>query len=218
MSKYNLSDTDYQLIFPENLKKYKNLKTLAFKIEDIIKKERISRISKLAIFKNLEFQSDEVLSDLAWQFSIDNWQETLDRETKINLIKNAYWAHSKKGTKNSIQENLKKLGYLAETKEWFEVEGIPFTFEIKINSVVNTVTNIEKILEMIEKYKNCRSVLNKIDFNNNRKFKKLNKGSFRISNIYTEHTGIRENIIKRNKFNCALTRVIKMEVGECLKD
>lgn len=89
MSKYNLCDTDYQFFFPENLKKYKNLKSLSLELEKQLKKEIISQLPKLAIFKNLELQTDEVLSELAYQYMVDNWQENLDREVKIKLIKNA---------------------------------------------------------------------------------------------------------------------------------
>lgn len=99
MSKYDLKNTDYQLFFPENLQKYKNLKSLSLELEKQLKKEVVSEVSKLAIFKNLELQSNEVLSELAYQYMIDNWQESLDRNIKIKLIKNAYWSHSKKGTK-----------------------------------------------------------------------------------------------------------------------
>ncbi len=90
MSKYNLQDTDYQLFFPENLKKYKNLKSLSLELEEQLKKKIISEVPKLAIFKNLELQPDEVLSELAYQYMIDNWQESLDREVKIKLIKNVH--------------------------------------------------------------------------------------------------------------------------------
>ena len=102
MSKYDLKNTDYQLFFPENLQKYKNLKSLSLELEKQLKKEVVSEVSKLAIFKNLELQSNEVLSELAYQYMIDNWQESLDRNIKIKLIKNAYWSHSKKGTKKII--------------------------------------------------------------------------------------------------------------------
>ncbi len=64
----NLLSSDYQKIFPENLKKYKNLKVLAIEFEKNYKKYVISEIEKLAIYKNLELQSNEVLSELAWQF------------------------------------------------------------------------------------------------------------------------------------------------------
>ena len=129
----NLLNTDYQKIFPENLKKYKNLRTLAIEFEKNIK-EVISEVPKLAIYKNLEQQSDEVLSELAYQYTIDNWKESLSKEVKINLIKNAYWAHAKKGTKVAVTENLKKLNYPLEVQEWYEYNGKPFTFKITTNT------------------------------------------------------------------------------------
>ena len=124
MSK-NLSTADYQKIFPENLKKYKNLRAIAVEFEKAFKGNIVTEIDKLAIYKNLESQSDKVLSELAWQYSIDNWQEILPREVKINLIKNAYWGHAKKGTKIVITESLKKLNYPLKIQEWYEYNGKP---------------------------------------------------------------------------------------------
>ena len=82
----NLLSSDYQKIFPENLKKYKNLKVLAIEFEKNYKKYVISEIEKLAIYENLELQSNEVLSELAWQFQVENYSEFLTKEQKITLI------------------------------------------------------------------------------------------------------------------------------------
>ena len=47
MSNYNIYNTDYQLLFPNNLKKYKNLKALALQIEKELKINYLSEIEKL---------------------------------------------------------------------------------------------------------------------------------------------------------------------------
>jgi len=172
----NLLNTDYQKIFPENLKKYKNLKSLAIEIEKNFKKEIISEIPKLAFYKNLEEQSDEILSELAYQYSIDNWKESLSKEVKINLIKNAYWAHAKKGTKIAIIENLKKLNYPLEVQEWYEYNGKPFTFKIITTNLNKDQIWIDELVSIIEKYKNCRSILNKVEVEREKE-----KGKYKIT-------------------------------------
>lgn len=189
MSKYNLCDTDYRFFFPENLKKYKNLKSLSLELEKQLKKEIISQLPKLAIFKNLELQTDEVLSELAYQYMVDNWQENLDREVKIKLIKNAYWSYSKKGTKKIIEENLEKLGYPITLHEWFEYDGKPYTFKVTINHINSDPNWIDKLIEIIGKYKNCRSVIDTTDIEITREISKMKFASFQVKEIEKEFTG-----------------------------
>lgn len=210
MSKYNLQDTDYQLFFPENLKKYKNLKSLSLELEEQLKKEIISELPKLAIFKNLELQPDEVLSELAYQYMIDNWQENLDREVKIKLIKNAYWSHSKKGTKKIIEDNLKKLGYPITVEEWFEYGGRPYTFKVTINHVNSDPDWIDKLLEIIDKYKNCRSIIDTTDIEINRPTQNFKLASFKTQEIEKEFIGVHKDIEKNNTFYIKNYRVMEV--------
>lgn len=211
MSKYDLKNTDYQLFFPENLQKYKNLKSLSLELEKQLKKEVVSEVSKLAIFKNLELQSNEVLSELAYQYMIDNWQESLDRNIKIKLIKNAYWSHSKKGTKKIIEDNLMKLGYPLELYEWFEYGGASFTFKI-ITSYINSEPNwINNIIEIIEKYKNCRSVLEYIEIEQNKPAMKMKVGHWQIKEIEL-HPKRTNDFNKYQRMKIARFRILEGEL------
>lgn len=206
-----LINTEYQFFFPENLKKYKNLKALSLQIESIFKSQIIPEIDKLAIFKNLDIQSDQVLSQLAWQFTIDNWKETLEREVKIKLIKEAYWAHSKKGTKKIIEENLKNLNYPIQLSEWYEFDGKPFTF--KITTEANTsIYWLENLLEIINKYKNCRSILESVYLDREREKVKYRIGNFVTSEIEREYfSSLKDGDIELNLFQ-GIYKTIEMEV------
>lgn len=207
----NLLNTDYQILFPENLKKYKNLKCLAKEFEINFKKDVISQLPKLAIYENLEQQSDEVLSELAYQYSIDNWKEILLREIKIDLIKNAIMVHSKKGTKLSIEENLKKLNKPVEIREWWEYGGNPFTFKILVYNLFSASENwIFSLLDTIEKYKNCRSVIEVIEINNSLE-NEFKLGSFSAKEIEKEF--FKNNAITdiSNKFKTGLFIIKEIE-------
>lgn len=208
----NLLDANYQQIFPENLKKYKNLKILAIEFEKSMKQGVISKLPKLALYKNLEQQSDEVLSELAYQYSIDNWEETLSREVKINLIKNAYWAHAKKGTKVAIMENLKKFNTPVEIKEWFEYNGAPFTFKISSFYPKTEINWIDALIEIIEKYKNSRSICTEYEMRLLDKNSKLKLGSFKVLDLKKEWAAYYNNFKRNNNMKCGSFRVIELEV------
>lgn len=211
MSK-TLFTADYQKIFPENLKKYKNLRAIAVEFEKSFKGNIVTEIDKLAIYKNLESQSDKVLSELARQYSIDNWQENLPREVKINLIKNAYWGHAKKGTKIAVMENLKKLDTPIEIKEWFEYGGDPFTF--KISSFYPKTENdwIGNLIEIVEKYKNCRSICTEYEMKLLEKNSKLKMGSFKVLNFDKEYITYSGDRTRNNKIRNGSFKIIEMEV------
>lgn len=213
MSNYNIYNTDYQLLFPNNLKKYKNLKALALQIEKELKINYLSEIEKLAIFKNLSSQSNEVLSQLAWQFSIDNWQESLSKEIKINLIKNAYWAHSKKGTKKAAEDCLKMLGYPITLQEWFEYNGNPYTYKVIISGEAFQETWITELIELIEKYKNCRSILETATIEFNSRNSQYFLGNYKIIEVEKEFIGVHNDIEKYKDLKLGLFRIIEKEVS-----
>lgn len=158
----NFENANYNEIFPENLKKYRNLKEIAKNIENKVKKYIVPEIPNLAFFLNLELENEELLDELAWAFSIDEYSSTLDRDTKIKLIKSAYHNHSKKGTKNTIVSQLKKLGYSIVLEEWFEYGGRPFTYRLTTEIEVGADGKLKNILELIENYKNVRSILDSL--------------------------------------------------------
>lgn len=213
MSNYNIYNTDYHLLFPNNLKKYKNLKALALQIEKELKINYLSEIEKLAIFKNLSSQSNKVLSQLAWQFSIDNWQESLSKEIKINLIKNAYWAHSKKGTKKAVEDCLKMLGYPITLQEWFGYNGNPYTYKVIISGEAFQETWITELIELIEKYKNCRSILETATIEFNSKNSQYFLGNYKIIEMEKEFIGVHNDIEKYKDLKLGLFRIIEKEVS-----
>ena len=154
-----LEHASYTAIFPENLKKYKNLTAFSKNIENTFKTYIINKIQYLAFFYNLEIQEDKVLDEIAWFFNIDKYRTDLDREIKIKLIKSAYWVHSKKGTKAAVISQLKNLNYEIKIEEWFEYGGRPFTFRLITGNESKDKNWLKNVLSLIEEYKNVRSIL-----------------------------------------------------------
>ena len=74
----NLQNSDYSEIFPENLKKYKNLRAFSNVIEKILKEYVLFDSEKISIFYTLEFQKDKVLDEIAWWLNVDNYSTALD--------------------------------------------------------------------------------------------------------------------------------------------
>ena len=77
-------------------------------------------------------------------------------------------------------ENLKKLNTPVEIKEWFEYNGAPFTFKISSFYPKTEINWIETLIEIIEKYKNSRSICTEYEMRLLDKNSKLKLGSFKV--------------------------------------
>lgn len=157
-----LKNANYIEFFPENLRKYNNLKALAQTFEEEFKLNIVNNIENLAYFYSLEKLNDTLLDEFAWGFNIEEYKDNLERSIKIKLIKAAYWAHSKKGTKNAVVKALENLNYAIFVKEWFEYGGQPFTFKIITENKNKDSNWLKEVINLINKNKNTRSILEAI--------------------------------------------------------
>lgn len=66
--------------------------------------------------------SDGFLGVLAWQYSVDSWDESWQPSLKRELIKKSFRQHQLKGTRTAVREILEKFGYEATFTEWWEAE------------------------------------------------------------------------------------------------
>lgn len=72
---------------------------------------------------------------LAWAFSVDVWDTNWPEATKREMIRKSVGVHQIKGTRRSVDAALEAIGFEADIREWFEVDGVevaraPRTFEI----------------------------------------------------------------------------------------
>ena len=91
---------------------------------------RLSALSQYIISPfDIEKTPEQTLPWLAWLFSVDDWDPSLDTKSQRNLIINSIKIHRKKGTKASIKEALKAVGDSVEVKEWWEETNMTPTSE-----------------------------------------------------------------------------------------
>jgi len=139
------------------------------KIFDEICEERFSKLELetliIAIVDNLP---SDALPHLAEQYHItgnEGWLQAITENEKRNLIKNSIKMHRYKGTKYALVEILKNLNVIGEVKEWFEYGGEPFCFKIQLRIFDRPISEEteNKLIALINEYKNVRSKLESID-------------------------------------------------------
>jgi len=78
----------------------------------------------------------DFLSILAWQFSVDRWQDDWPEEVKRAQIKNSIKVHTYKGTNFALRSIVESFGYSLIIHEWWQESPMnePGTFQITIDT------------------------------------------------------------------------------------
>lgn len=83
---------------------------------------------------------NELLPYLAWQYSVDRWDEKWSEEIKRKVIAEAFEIHKLKGTKEAIRRAIEPFGYLIKTTEWWQNNQTPGTFALEIGVLDTGIT------------------------------------------------------------------------------
>ncbi|WP_457635769.1 phage tail protein I [Persephonella sp.] len=148
-------------LLPDILRKDERLKAFA-ELERKSFQQLSAKVPYLLVYK-LESLSNSELEDLAWQFDISQteWELATDRKQKEELIKNNILLKAKRGTPWAIKRILDLLDLQGQINEWFEYGGQPYRFKVDINLKYQGLEQdtYNKLLNLINEYKNVRSHL-----------------------------------------------------------
>jgi phage tail P2-like protein len=83
-----------------------------------------------------------LLPFLAWECSVDRWDEKWPESAKRIAIRSSFYVHAHKGTIGALRRVVEPLGYLIEVIEWWQKvpEGPPATFELKVGVLDTGIT------------------------------------------------------------------------------
>ncbi|AUQ62332.1 phage tail protein I [Phaeobacter inhibens] len=103
---------------------------------EVVMAERIQGLDEpIGKLWNVDTCPEALLPWLAWSFSVEVWDHAWPVETKRAVIRKSILVHRWKGTRRSVEEALEAIGFEADIREWFEVDGVelaraPGTFEV----------------------------------------------------------------------------------------
>ena len=140
------------------------------KIFDEICEERFKNIDlECILISIIDNVPADALPHLAEQYHItgnEGWIQALSDTEKRNLIKSSITMQRHKATKFAIEEIFKTLNIVGHVEEWFNYGGQPYYFKV-ILQIFNRSINEEtenKLIALINEYKNERSWLEEIQF------------------------------------------------------
>ncbi|HOP33220.1 MAG TPA: phage tail protein I [Candidatus Hydrothermia bacterium] len=169
-------------ILPVNLQGDKNIEAICEAIDKVFYTEE--EIGKLLVYI-IDTVDVSAFNWLAWQFHIEGWELAQTEAEKRSLIKKAIELHRYKGTIWAVKEAIKAVGYAdAELEERFPpvkydntytysgtetyMGGLRWAlFRVLIDIGERkslTQTDIQKLIALINEYKNVRSHLKDISF------------------------------------------------------
>lgn len=109
----------------------------------------------------------ELLSWLAWAFSVDEWDTSWTEAQKREFIRRSVDVHRYKGTIGAVREALGALQFSAQVQEWFAQlpAGDPYTFRVLLTAdqVGIPLEQFAVLFAVIDRTKNLRSHLELVE-------------------------------------------------------
>ena len=106
-------------------------------------------LPSIRIIKDIDQVPSQFLPFIAWQKSVDYWDDNWQEELKRKVIKESRDLHRLKGTPTAIKKALEPFGYEVTLIEWFNAEPnlVPGTFNLELN-VIGKSLNVETYSEI----------------------------------------------------------------------
>ncbi|MFA9396499.1 MAG: phage tail protein I [Halodesulfovibrio sp.] len=109
----------------------------------------------------------EALPWLAFEWSVDEWDEEWSEEQKRQVTARSISVHKKKGTCGAVEEALGALGITVRAIQWWEAEpkGVPGTYDLEVQLPAGYKADeatYQEVERVVTAAKNCRSHLGKI--------------------------------------------------------
>lgn len=130
--------------------------------EALIKNHLIENIKYLVFLDRIKEMEEWELDYVAKELHVDYYDYTMSLEEKRKSCQEFLIIHSLKGTVGGIKKALGIFFKNSSLEEWYQYEGIPGYFRVKIDGTVPN--NLEQIKERIENVKKKSQHLEKLIF------------------------------------------------------
>lgn len=120
----------------------------------------------LLIYPAIDNLNEQLIDYLAVQMHVDEYDDTENLDVKRQQVKKSFLLHRLKGTKYAVQKAVSTVYQSAKVEEWPEYSGEPYHFRVTgITAPMNETKTINKLVRLINAYKNTRSWLDYVQFN-----------------------------------------------------
>lgn len=156
-----LNDVDLSRFLPHFMSDDANTQAFVYAVQSQI--NYVSANIELAkIYSRVDKMTDELLDELAWQFSIPEYSTDYDIPTKRNLVKNAMVIHHKRGTVGAVEQTVQNIFGNGTLQEWFDYGGKPYHFKVRTSNPNASDEMIADLERIVRETQNVRSYLEEV--------------------------------------------------------
>ena len=177
-----ISDVSLLDLIPFNFKDDEDTLYILKSIDHILRKF-IANIPEVILLDRINELEEWKVDELALDLHVDYYREDLDIEQKRELIKTSLLTHRTKGTPFAVEMISTILFGAGKVQEWFEYSGQVARFKITTAGDLKDEKDFQKVIEVINIYKNLRSWLDSLTFKRDDQ-----------SNLYFGHISKRKNV------------------------
>lgn len=118
------------------------------------------------IYPAIDSLNEQLIDYLAVQMHVDEYDDTENLDVKRQQVKQSFLLHRLKGTKYAVQKAVSTVYQSAKVEEWPAYSGDPYHFRVTgITAPMTEIKTINKLVRLINAYKNTRSWLDYVQFN-----------------------------------------------------
>lgn len=151
-------------VAPKNLFVDETVRNIVAGIDPYLR-DIASMIPVDAVIASIETLPESIVDVLAWQWSVDFYDELKSLAEKRNAVKQSIAVHRIKGTRRAVEIALHMVYTSGEVSEWFEYGGQPYYFRVRFIEPENIRTeDVDRVIRIINAVKNMRSWLESIGF------------------------------------------------------
>lgn len=119
----------------------------------------------LLIYPAIDTLGENLIDCLAVQLHVDEYDDTATLSVKRQQVKESLLLHRLKGTKYAVQKAVSTVYQSAKVEEWPAYSGEPYHFRISgITAPIEDGAVVNKLVRLVNAYKNTRSWLDYIEF------------------------------------------------------
>lgn len=151
---------------------------------------------------------------------MDWYDYSYDLEKKRETIKHSWNVHRRLGTKYAVETAISAIYPQTTVEEWFEYDGNPFYFRLKIN-LTNVTANPkahQRVLQRLRYYKKLRSHIEEIYYHMNAEAVPLHMGGCMAVVTTIPLTELHDciNFTKTEHMGSVCTTTVSLPVPELL--
>lgn len=103
-------------------------------VKEIVNKHLIDNIQFIIFLDNIDNMREDLVDLAAEELHVEFYDYKAPVEKKREIVKTSFLIHMKKGTRYAVELTMNMFFKNAQLQEWFEYEGIPGTFKIKVDA------------------------------------------------------------------------------------